>query len=602
MSATTTTSRLDKALAWAALGVSVLPTGVDKRPKTEHGIDDATTDPETIKTWWSRWPDAQVAIDPDSAGLVVVDGDVKPGKDYRESLRAAGRALEASGWATPSGGRHFLYRNPGLPLKGGTDVFGIKGLDLRCGGLYAIAYGGVPMPHDLESLADLPVWLRQTRDETVAPFSGTAADWLDAVSVEPVPCEKVAAFIDAIPEWDFGHDEMVTLQATLAGLGRRGHSGVGAAVRALEAAWLREPYDTSGYRRDWAQSLDGAVRKYGGEPDPGTCNCWRELPMEADPVTGEVVESKPERKLKLLRRSDLRNRPKPEWLIDGFLQEFGVVVLAGEPGLGKSFVALDMAARIGTGTSWHGRKTKRARVVYVAAEGSEFFDDRMAAWEQHAGLTIPDDAIEFIEEGFNLSDADAVAELGAIIAEDDFKLVILDTLSQLSAYENENDAAQLSAVIRAAKSIREKNPGATVLLVHHTNKSEKGKVRGSGAIKGNSDAVIVAKSRGEGVFSLSTKPEHDGKQKNGKAELLTGFYLADSGPSAAVAREKVADPDMDAINLALADGEWHGIQEVLSARGHMDEATSKRLRRRMADLPEVEEMGERQSKRYRLIA
>src|SRR5690606_25158680 len=147
------------------------------------------------------------------------------------------------------------------------------------------------------------------------------------------------------------------------------------------------------------------------------------------------------------------------------------------------------------------------------------------------------------------SDADAVAELGAIIAEDDFKLVILDTLSQLSAYENENDAAQLSAVIRAAKSIREKNPGATVLLVHHTNKSEKGKVRGSGAIKGNSDAVIVAKSRGEGVFSLSTKPEHDGKQKNGKAELLTGFYLADSGPSAAVAREKVADPDMDAINL-----------------------------------------------------
>ena len=33
-----------------------------KHPRTEHGLLDATTDPDRIRSWWARWPDANVGI------------------------------------------------------------------------------------------------------------------------------------------------------------------------------------------------------------------------------------------------------------------------------------------------------------------------------------------------------------------------------------------------------------------------------------------------------------------------------------------------------------------------------------------------------------
>ena len=44
-----------------ALGWPVFPlTARGKKPLTDHGYQDATIDPETITTWLSRWPVANI--------------------------------------------------------------------------------------------------------------------------------------------------------------------------------------------------------------------------------------------------------------------------------------------------------------------------------------------------------------------------------------------------------------------------------------------------------------------------------------------------------------------------------------------------------------
>lgn len=54
---------LSAALAYAAKGLPVFPCKPhNKRPYTEHGFKDASTNAEQIERWWKQWPDALIGI------------------------------------------------------------------------------------------------------------------------------------------------------------------------------------------------------------------------------------------------------------------------------------------------------------------------------------------------------------------------------------------------------------------------------------------------------------------------------------------------------------------------------------------------------------
>jgi hypothetical protein len=57
-------SPLEYALAYAREGFAVFPCKPrDKKPPlTAHGFIDATRDEAQIRQWWTRWPNANVAI------------------------------------------------------------------------------------------------------------------------------------------------------------------------------------------------------------------------------------------------------------------------------------------------------------------------------------------------------------------------------------------------------------------------------------------------------------------------------------------------------------------------------------------------------------
>src|SRR3954451_3852186 len=69
-----------------------------KHPRTEHGLNDASTDPGQIAAWWRHWPDANVGVR--TGELVVIDIDGATGRRSLRALEAAHGTLPATRCAT----------------------------------------------------------------------------------------------------------------------------------------------------------------------------------------------------------------------------------------------------------------------------------------------------------------------------------------------------------------------------------------------------------------------------------------------------------------------------------------------------------------------
>lgn len=131
---------VDAALGYAAAGWPVFPcVATEKVPLTSHGFKDATTDPKQIKTWWWRWPRANVAVATGAPGPDVLDVDTKDGRDGMVLFDRAKRAGLLRGASavirTPSGGLHLWFA--GTDQSGGA-VGAHKALELKARGGYVL--------------------------------------------------------------------------------------------------------------------------------------------------------------------------------------------------------------------------------------------------------------------------------------------------------------------------------------------------------------------------------------------------------------------------------------------------------------------------------
>jgi len=80
MSGGGTDTRLSLALDLAQKGWSVFPAHAKDRPAISGWQVRATTDLDTIREWWRRWPEALVCVVPGLAGKTCIDIDIHPGR------------------------------------------------------------------------------------------------------------------------------------------------------------------------------------------------------------------------------------------------------------------------------------------------------------------------------------------------------------------------------------------------------------------------------------------------------------------------------------------------------------------------------------------
>ena len=80
------TTKAEAALTYASWGWHVLPVVPNgKVPATQHGVKDATTDPEQIARWWAQNPDFNIGIAAgERSGIVVFDVDPRNGGEVGE--------------------------------------------------------------------------------------------------------------------------------------------------------------------------------------------------------------------------------------------------------------------------------------------------------------------------------------------------------------------------------------------------------------------------------------------------------------------------------------------------------------------------------------
>ena len=102
------------ALALAAAGIKVFPAGAHKRPLLKGWQDAATSDADTIRTWWDHAA-ALPAIPCGQNGLLVVDCDRHGGPDGVEAFRKlvaanGGLPRDMPAVSTPSGGVHLYFK------------------------------------------------------------------------------------------------------------------------------------------------------------------------------------------------------------------------------------------------------------------------------------------------------------------------------------------------------------------------------------------------------------------------------------------------------------------------------------------------------------
>ncbi|MDW4572642.1 bifunctional DNA primase/polymerase [Microbacterium sp. M3] len=100
---------------FAEAGVPIFPCKpAEKRPLTQHGFLDATTDVDQVRRWWARWPEANIGMPTGAtSGLEVVDIDMHGRVRGFAAFELARREGLVDRWEalvkTASGGMHAYY-------------------------------------------------------------------------------------------------------------------------------------------------------------------------------------------------------------------------------------------------------------------------------------------------------------------------------------------------------------------------------------------------------------------------------------------------------------------------------------------------------------
>ncbi len=191
---------------------------------------------------------------------------------------------------------------------------------------------------------------------------------------------------------------------------------------------------------------------------------------------------------------DEADAPDP-MLIDGMLPVGVVAFLAGEPKLGKSWIALYLAICVAAGQKAFKRLgVLQGRVVIIAEEDTQKEIRKRLWWlARGAGVDPRDLPIHVaVAKGIRLDDEAMMVKLTAECA--GAALVVLDALARLHGAD-ENDRTAMRVVTVALQRFAAATK-ATTLTVHHFRKRGQGddKIRPGQRMRGTGDLHALARA------------------------------------------------------------------------------------------------------------
>ncbi len=228
-------------------------------------------------------------------------------------------------------------------------------------------------------------------------------------------------------------------------------------------------------------------------------------PSEADhDQSGKSVRSKPKREVILRRMSDIE--PKPlRWLWPGFLPLAKLSLIGGDPGLGKSMLTLDLAARVSTGSPWpDGSQCPRGEAILLNAEDDP--EDTIRP-RLDAAQANPEKVHELFavretngsESMFSLEKDVALLE-ATLIANPDVVLVVIDPISAYLGKSDSYRETDIRNILSPLQALAAEYD-VSIIYVTHLNKNS-----GASAVyrmTGSTAFVGVARA----VFAVDKDPD-----------------------------------------------------------------------------------------------
>lgn len=181
-------------------------------------------------------------------------------------------------------------------------------------------------------------------------------------------------------------------------------------------------------------------------------------------------------------------RPKTNWLVDGLIPAGYILMIFSPEGIGKSVLAYNLALSIATGTKFIDLPTQAGSVLYMDEENPDSYMRDILEQMLKARNFTPD-SLEgrFITGRFALlgkQPAEWCPPLEKSVEILKPTLLVFDTLSSLLPFQEnvENDAAMMKGLLRHVRSVKDRSPTTTILILHHPSKSKNNRPRGAGSI------------------------------------------------------------------------------------------------------------------------
>jgi len=179
----------------------------------------------------------------------------------------------------------------------------------------------------------------------------------------------------------------------------------------------------------------------------------------------------------------------PRWLVEQLWGASSVGVIGGAPKCAKTWLGLDLALSVATGTPCLGHYAVRQPgpvLVYLAEDALPAVRQRVEGMARHRGLDLAAVEMHVITAPTLRLDRDPDrARLLQAAQRLQPRLLLLDPLVRLHGID-ENHAGEVAGLLAYFRSLQ-RRLDLSVLLVHHTRKNAAGGVAAGQGLRGSSD-------------------------------------------------------------------------------------------------------------------
>lgn len=329
--------------------------------------------------------------------------------------------------------------------------------------------------------------------------------------------------------------------------------GIAKSVKVVGLAGLGEKEDVSDWLSKGGGTKEGILGQVEATPE-------FDLSALSDIGGGQADSSISEPFSYLKKGSDLQVLEcSIEWIVDRLIPKQSIILLHGRGGIGKTWLSLNLGDSVSKGTPFMGLATQKLPVVFVDFENSlpvlvervrKIGIEDVLFWHNSEEVLKP--------PRLDRKDWELYKALPP------GSLLIFDTL-RASQGKDENDSRDMAFIISRLKELRDM--GFTILLLHHTPKSNDKIYKGSTAILDLTDHVLsLHKVKKTNIESEIDEDEDDtnffyrlGTKDKTRYEPFHIFIAFDPNKGFI----KAEDPDEEVLQV---------IHEILQEKGTLNQS------------------------------